>query len=365
MSKDLLYKVALNLMPNIGPVTVRNLVSYCGGVIEIFQANKKTLESIPGVGPSIAKIVTETAILDRAEQELVFMKKNDVRAYFYLDEEYPKRLNHINDAPALLFVKGNADLNPSRTVGIVGTRNQTPIGIANCEALVEYLNKYNVTIVSGMAFGIDITAHKKACDINMTNLGIVAHGLDTLYPAAHKPIEKKLMLNGAMISEFPSKTIPDKERFPMRNRIIAGMSDALVIVETAASGGSMITADMAFGYNKDLFAYPGRPQDVYSQGCNTLIKRTKAYLTESGQDVVEQMMWPLLDQTKEIQTALFVDLSPIEQKALDLIRKHAELSVDQIAGYMGTTPSETASILLQLEFSGLIKNIPGKRYIMV
>lgn len=362
-AQDLVYKIAVTLLPQVGPVTARNLISYCGGVKEVFEAPKSLLAKIPNVGPSLTASILEKSVLERAETELEFIVKNKIKVLFYLDEEYPKRLTQLYDAPVLLYFKGDTNLNPGRTVGIVGTRTPTPQGISNCELLIEELKKYDVQIVSGLAFGIDGTAHRKSVEQGISNLGIVAHGLDRIYPAEHKSLASNMMKCGGILSEFPSNTIADRERFPMRNRIIAGLSDALIVVETAQSGGSMITADMAFNYNKDIFTFPGRVQDKFSKGCNLLIKRQRAALIENADDLAYQMMWDKLDQTKIVQKSMFVELSEDERTILDLLQTQ-ETGIDELSYKLSLSPSIMASVLLQMEFKGLVKSIPGKRFII-
>lgn len=362
-SEDLQFRIAITLLPKVGPITAKNLISYCGGAKEVFNTSKNILLKIPGVGPSLTSCILEKKVLDEAEKEIHFIQSNGIRPLFFLDEDYPKRLLNIYDAPILLYFKGNANLNPARTVGIVGTRTPTHLGISNCEKLVESLKQYDVQIISGLAFGIDGTAHKTALQHGISNIGIVAHGLDRIYPAEHTGLARSMMDCGGVLSEFPSNTIADKERFPMRNRIIAGLSDALVVVETAQSGGSIITADMAFNYNKDIFAFPGRVQDQYSQGCNLLIKRQKAGLIENAEDLATQMLWDKLDETRIIQTSMFVELSPQENRILEELKKK-ENSIDELSYLLQLTPSEMATVLLQMEFKGMIRSIPGKRYVL-
>lgn len=362
-AQDLVYKIAVTLLPQVGPVTARNLISYCGGVKEVFETPKNLLTKIPNVGPSLTASILEKSVLERAEAELEFIVKNKIKVLFYLDEDYPKRLTQLYDAPVLLYFKGDTNLNPARTVGIVGTRTPTPQGISNCESLIEELKKYDVQIISGLAFGIDGTAHRKSVEQNISNVGVVAHGLDRIYPAEHKSLASNMMKCGGILSEFPSKTIADRERFPMRNRIIAGLSDALIVIETAQSGGSMITADMAFNYNKDIFTFPGRVQDKFSKGCNLLIKRQRASLIESADDLAYQMMWDKLDQTKTIQKSMFVELSPEEKTILDLLQAQ-ETGIDELSFKLSLSPSIMASVLLEMEFKGLVKSIPGKRFII-
>ncbi|HMG15510.1 MAG TPA: DNA-processing protein DprA, partial [Saprospiraceae bacterium] len=306
----------------------------------------------------------EKTVFEKADREISFIEENNIKPLFFLDPDYPKALLPMPDSPVMLYLKGNTKLNGYRTVGIVGTRKPTPEGIANCEAIVEYLKSYGVQIISGLAYGIDATAHRKAVEYGIPNIGVLGHGLDMIYPHNHRSLAKSMENCGGLLSEFPSKTEPDKERFPMRNRIIAGLSDAVIVVETASSGGSMITADMAFNYNKDVFAVPGRPKDKYSQGCNLLIKQNKAALIDNAKDFIHQMMWDQLDKTKEIQTQLFTDLDSKETVIVENIKQKQKATIDELAFTLNTSQSEMAALLLNLEFKGIIKSIPGKRFIL-
>ncbi len=363
-TSELLYRIAITLLPQIGPITGKKLISYCGGVKEVFETSQKDLNKIPGIGSLLIKTLKEKRVFERAEKELMFIQENQIVPLFFLDADYPKSLLPLPDSPIMLYLKGNTKLNGNRTVGIVGTRRPTPEGIANCEAIVEYLKPYGIQIISGLAYGIDATAHRKAVENNISNIGVLGHGLDMIYPSNHRALAKSMLNKGGLLSEFPSKTEPDKERFPMRNRIIAGLSNALIVIETAYSGGSMITADMAFNYNKDVFAIPGRPKDKYSQGCNLLIKQNKAGLIENAKDFVDQMMWDQLDGSKEIQTQLFIELDSKETVIVDNIRKKHKITIDELAFELKTTQSELATLLLNLEFKGIIKSLPGKRFIL-
>lgn len=361
---DLVYRIALTLLPQIGPVTGKKLISYCGGVREIFETPQKQLSKIPGIGPALIKQLNLKTVLTLAEKELKLIKEHKIRCLFFLDKDYPKRLMHIPDSPIMLYLKGNAEMNAIRTLGIVGTRKPTFEGINQTEKLIEELKDYNIQIISGLAYGVDITAHKRSLEMGISNIAILGHGLSRVYPAVHTSVARAIEKCGGLLSEFPYYTEPDRERFPMRNRIIAGLSDALVVIETPKSGGSMITADMAFNYNKDVFAFPGRPQDVVSKGCNFLIKQNKAGLIENGKDLVEQMMWDQLDKSQDIQTTLFVDLDSNEIQIMDHIKQNSKPSIDELAFNIKTSQSEMASLLLGLEFKGLIKSLPGKRFML-
>ena len=245
MNDDLLYKIGITFIPKVGVVIAKNLISYCGSVEAVFMARKKELLKIPGIGPEIAESILDQNVLNLAEQEIVYLAQNDIQPLFYLDNQYPRRLKNYPDAPLLLYHKGNTNLNANRTVAIVGTRKPTYHGVAACEDIVTQLRGYNVVLISGLAYGIDITAHKTCLKLDIPTVGVVGHGLDTIYPASHKDTAMKMLENGGVLSEFPSKTKPDGRHFPMRNRIIAGMADAVIVVETANKGGSMITANIA------------------------------------------------------------------------------------------------------------------------
>ena len=360
---DLLYKIALTKIAGVGSITARQLVSHCGGAKEVFETSRQDLLKIPSIGQvTVDALKASAAALEEAEKELEFIEKHDIQALFYTDAAFPQRLKFQHDCPFLLYFKGNANLNHNRIVGVVGTRKPTPYGEMMCKEIIEGLKAYNVMIVSGLAYGIDITAHKKSVDLGIENVGAVAHGLSLIYPNDHRKVAAKMIECGGIITEYTSETPPDARHFPMRNRIIAGMCDALLVVETAESGGSMISAELAFSYNKDVFAVPGRTKEKYSQGCNLLIKTNKAALVESAADIATAMNWELLDAKKSIQTNLFVTLEPNEQRLIDILNQDGTSSIDVLSSKMNLLPSEMASLLLNLEFKAVIKSLPGKRY---
>jgi DNA processing protein len=362
---DLLYKIAVTRIPNVGPVLARQLVAWCGGVKEVFNTPKKELLKIPGIGKASVDNIMNKISFSLAEEELKFIEKNNIEALFYLDKKFPQRLVHYNDAPLMLYYKGSMDLNHPRTVGIVGTRKPTEYGKLICQELVEGLKEYNVSIISGLAYGIDVTAHKKSVQIDIPTIGCLGHGLHMIYPAAHKNVAKNMISNGGLLTEFTSKERPDAPHFPMRNRIIAGLSDALIVVETPKSGGSMISAEMANNYNKDVFAVPGRLKDNNSLGCNFLIKTHKAQLIESAEDIAYIMRWEKGATNKHIQKQLFVDLNPLEKKVVENLESKENESIDALSYQTGFSQSELAMILLDLEFKGMIKSLPGKRYMLI
>ena len=360
-----MYKVAITLIPNVGPVTTRNLVSYCGGVKAVFEARKRELLNVPGVGRLIADNIVNHDVLGRAEEELNFLESHGIQALFYLDDGYPTRLRHYADSPAMLYYTGQANLNAERIVAIVGTRKPSVHGIHTCEELVEGLKAYGATIISGLAYGIDITAHRKCLSLEIPTVGVLGHGLQRIYPPQHRAVARAMAHQaGGLLSEYPSYTLPDREHFPMRNRIIAGMCDALIVVETKRKGGSMISAHMANDYNKDVFAVPGRIKDNCSEGCNHLIKTHKAALIESAVDIGYVMRWDEPGNPKAIQKQLFVELTDAEKIVVDLLNQYEAIGIDQLMGTMQVANSEIASLLLELEFKGVIRALPGKQYVL-
>ncbi len=361
--EELLYKIAITQIPLVGAVTARNLISYCGGVEAVFRAKKRALCKIPGVGDAVAAHVVNQNILSLAERELIFMEQHGIRPLFYLDKDYPARLKPFRDSPVMLYYKGDADLNPARTVAIVGTRSPTHHGTAQCEEIVEGLKPYGVTVISGLAFGIDVTAHRKCMELEIPTVAALGHGLDRIYPGQHRHIAVRMLQRGGLLSEYPSGTLPDRENFPMRNRIIAGLSDAVIVIESGITGGSIITAKMANGYHKDVFAVPGRVNDRMSQGCNHLIKTNQAHLLESTADLAYIMRWEETAGAKAIQPQLFVELDAQEQIIVNLLNERAELSIDALTFECGISHSEMAALLLGLEFKGVIRSLPGKRYV--
>lgn len=362
--EDLKYKIGLSLIPGIGFLLAKNLVAYTGSVEGIFKEKKQNLLKIPGIGVTIAQRVAEQSILERAEQEIEFMNKNNVRCLFYLDEDYPKRLRACNDAPIILYTKGNIRLNENRVISMVGTRNATSYGKELCNTFIKALSErpYSALVISGLAYGIDVTVHKSCLKYGIPTVGVVAHGLDHLYPALHKSIAQKMMENGGLVTDFMNKTKIERQNFLQRNRIIAGMADVSIIVESAQKGGALVTADIASSYNRDVCAFPGKINDNYSRGCNQLIKNNSACLIETLEDLENQMGWETqLEIPSVIQKQLFVELTNEEQKIIDCLRE-GEKMIDIICHSCQMPTGQVSSILLSLEFKGLIVSHPGKMY---
>ncbi len=360
--QDLLYKLAFNYIPNIGAVSVKNLISYCGGIKEVFSASKRQLINTPGIGESRANDFLKADPLKKAEQELKAIEGKDIELIFYLDKKYPARLKNYPDSPLLLYSKGKLELNAPRMVAIVGTRKVTTYGTLECEKIIEGLQEYNCTIVSGLAYGVDTIAHRHAVKCGMPTIGVLGNGMQSIYPAANRDLARKMLNNGGILSEYEMSQKPDRENFPKRNRIIAGMTDVVLIVESARKGGSMISAEYANNYNKDVFAIPGKTTDEFSEGCNHLIKTHKAHLCTSAEDIAYIMRWDKQAESKQLE--LLIELSPEEQDIIALIKEHPNIGLDSLH-YKSTTPlAKLTSILLNLEFKGILKSLPGKKYIL-
>lgn len=360
---DLIYKIALTLVPGVGSVNGKSLVAYCGGVRAVFMEKKRALLKIPGIGEQAVNSLVNHNVFARAEEELVFIQKNKISSFFYLDKDYPARLKHCHDSPLMLYYKGTADLNAPKVVALVGTRKATEYGRDMCRKIIEGLQEHNVLVVSGLAYGIDTWSHKAALDNSLQTVGVLGHGLDRIYPFANRSLAEKMAENGGLLCEYMSNTTPDRENFPMRNRIIAGMSDAIVVVESGITGGALITAEIANSYNRDVFAVPGRIGDPHSEGCNKIIKINKAALIQSAKDITYLLNW---DEAKirktNIQRQLFVNLTPDEELIVNTLKEKGDLEVDTLLMETSLLPSKAASILLNLEFEGIIRCLPGKVY---
>jgi len=360
----LAYKIALSMIPGIGNVTARNLIAYIGSVEGIFHEKEKNLIKIPGVGEVNAQRVITQNVLQRAKREVDFIQKNKIKTFFYLDENYPARLKSCSDAPIILYFRGNANLNEHKVISVVGTRNATHYGKELCDELIENFaqKNYPILVVSGLAYGIDVQVHKACLKYDIPTVGVFAHGLDNIYPALHAPVAAKMIEKGGLLSDFASETQIDRQNFLRRNRIIAGLADAIIVVESAEKGGALVTADIANSYNRDVFAFPGRTTDPYSKGCNNLIKMNKAVLVDNQADIEKAMNWDInTSAPRHIQTSMFVELDADEQKLFDLL-KGGDRFVDEITIETQLSMSRVSSLLLGLEFKGLVSSLPGKMY---
>ncbi|MAE08451.1 MAG: DNA-protecting protein DprA [Bacteroidetes bacterium] len=363
MPNDLLkYQISLTLIPGIGDIVGKKLIAYCGGVEAVFKENKNALMKIPGIGSSTVNSIISQKVLHKAESEISFIEKNNIKALFYTDPDYPARLLNCEDGPLLLYYKGNADLNVPRVIGFVGTRKATNEGKVNCERMIKGLSSKGVLVVSGLAYGIDSYSHKAALDDGLQTVAVLGHGLDRIYPSQNKKLAAKMIDNGGLLTEFLTKTNPDRENFPKRNRIVAGMCDAILVVESGIRGGAMITAGLANSYNRDVFAVPGRVNDEYSKGCNMLIKSTRAALAETEKDIAYIMGWDDIKVDVKEQRDLFLQLTQTQKLVYDIIEETKEISIDKLVIQSALPASKVASTLLTLEFEGLIQSLPGKLY---
>lgn len=363
MQSDLLYQLALTQVPNVGCVHAKILALHFGSASAVFKANRSLLEKIEGIGGIRAGSIKSFKDFKKAEDEVAFVEKYKIKPLFITDKEYPQRLLNCYDPPTMLFYKGTADLNASRIVGIVGTRTNTDYGKQFTEKFVKDIVSSNVLLISGLAFGIDGIAHKAALKNKLATVGVLGHGLDTIYPPEHSGLAKDMVKHGGLLTEFGSKTKPDKHNFPSRNRVVAGICDATILVETGIKGGSMITAEMANGYNRDVFAVPGRTTDTKSTGCNYLIKNNKAILLTDAQQFLETMGWDHIPLgSKKNQKELFIDLSEDERMITNLLQEKETVSIDELVLNCGYSNSTLAAAILNLELKNVIESLPGKMY---
>jgi DNA processing protein len=366
VEEELRYALALHFMRGIGPVLARALMSYCGGVKEIFKTKKSHLEKIPGFGKERASMIQAKGLFELADAEIEFMRKNNVVPLFYTDAEFPWRLKNCFDAPLMLFYKGTAGLNAEKMIGIVGTRYITDYGKITTTRLINDLSHLNATIVSGLAHGIDVQAHRTCVQSGIPTIGVIGHGLDRMYPAENRHTAVKMLGNGGLLTEYPSGTKATRDNFPARNRIVAGLCDAIIIVESAEKGGALITAEFANEYNREVFAVPGRVTDLYSQGCHRLISQHKAVIYANPTQFSEQMGWSTskeISRTNEInQLKLFSELNEEETKVVEVLRGNGKTEIDMIAEQAMLPVNKVSTLLLNLEFAGVLRSLPGKVY---
>jgi DNA processing protein len=332
---------------------------------EIFNAKRSALEKIEGIGGIRANNIKSFTDFSKAEEEIRFIEKYKIKPLFITDKEYPQRLLNCYDSPTLLYYRGTADLNASKIIAVIGTRNNSDYGKQATEKLIKELATQNILVVSGLAFGIDAIAHKSAIKNQLPTIGILAHGLDQIYPSEHSNLAKDMIKHdGGLLTEFRSKTKPDKHNFPIRNRIVAGMSDATIVIETGIKGGSMITAELANGYNKDVFAFPGRANDAKSAGCNYLIKNNKALLLTEAKELIEAMSWEETKNKKEkkYQREIFIELSKDEKLIVDILKEKESVPIDEINLKSGLNSSSVAAAILNLELQNVVLSLPGKLY---
>jgi DNA processing protein len=359
------YRIALTLIKGVGAYTARKLLASFGDEEAILKANKKILENIPGIGQKLSAQIMDKNILNQAKKILEFALKNEIEILFYTDNDYPSRLKECYDAPLVLYKKGKSGLNGKKYLGIVGTRKMTSYGKSCCDTIISDLaNRYpELVIVSGMAYGVDICAHKKALEKNLDTIGILGHGLDTIYPSAHRTVAQEIITSGCLLTEYPSGTKMDRKNFVARNRIIAGICDAVLVIESGERGGALLTAEFADSYHRDVFALPGRIGDCYSKGCNNLIKTNKAAMVETAADIEQQMNWSdATGKSGSTQLSLFPELSEKEKKIVELLNEKEQMHMDEISHLLNEGISKTSTLLFEMEFKGIVRCVPGNLY---
>lgn len=362
----MLHNIALTMVKGVGYLNLRQLVNYCGSAEAVFNTKAERLKKIPGIGPKTAESILSKETFNRAEIEIEFIEKYKINPLFYTESDYPKRLLNCEDAPSLLYFKGKANLNNQKVVAVVGTRNATAYGKAFCEKLIVGLQKHNILVVSGLAYGIDIAAHKAALANKVETVGVLGHGLDRIYPAVHRNTAEKMLANGGLLTEFTSTTNPDRQNFPKRNRIIAGIADATIVVEAAITGGALITAQIANSYNRDVFALPGRVDDEFSDGCNYLIKTNRAQLITKVEDIEYILGWVESKiNPKPQQINIYPTLNSDEQEIVNLIAKKCATNFDELQYHLSMPQSKLAMLILNLEMQAIIVALPGKVYKLV
>ena len=372
MPTDTHPQIALTLVPGVGSILIRQLISYCGSATDVFRSPLARLLKVPGIGEVTARAILKPTVLTEAEQVMKRLEKLGATTLFYTDKAYPSRLKTLYDAPALLYFQGSGSLNMPRTIGLVGTRQATDYGRRITNELIEAVAPYGVSVISGLAYGIDIAAHRASLAHSLPTIGVMASGLDIIYPNVHQKTAGEMLGQGGLLTESQPGTKPDAHLFPARNRIIAGLSDAVVVVEAAAKGGALITAEYANNYHRDVFAVPGQLNQAFSAGCNKLIRENKAQIYTSPKDIIEALNWDQATHQagedgprKNIAPALPVDITEEESQILALLRQSADLHIDDLSWKSQIPMGRLASLLLNLEFQGFVRSLPGKKYAVV
>ncbi len=359
---SLQHQIALTLLTGGGKKKIRKILAHFEDSADFFKASKHRLKTIPGIGEKFLQQLDRNTALCEAEKYTKYFDQHRIETLFYKDDAFPYRLNQCDDAPVLMYKMGKMACNASRLVSIVGTRNASSYGRKICEELIHSFVGKDIVVVSGLAYGIDIYAHKLCTELGIQTIGVLGHGLDRIYPQAHTTIAQKMLENGGLLTEFLPGSKPDRENFPMRNRIVAGMCDATIVVESGERGGSLITAELANDYARDVFAFPGDITREYSKGCNYLIQKNKAHLITSSDDFFEMMDWKDTPKTENKQLQLFAELDEQEQKIVGLLKESQEVSLDVLAIKTEIPVRLMSGILLGLELKGVVKALPGKRF---
>ncbi len=361
-----IYQIALSLLTGIGPIKAKTLVSYAGSLENVFQFSEQDFQKINGISANSIKKLNRSNALLKAENELNFIEKNGISLYYYQDNNYPSQLKFQEDCPIVLFTKGNISFD-KRNLAVVGTRNASDYGKKITEQFVADLAKTDIQIISGLAHGIDKKAHSAALKNGLSTFAVLGHGLNFIYPAANKYLAEKMLENGGLVTEFLSHTSGDPSNFPRRNRIVAGLADATIVIESKAAGGSLITAQHAFDYDRDVFAFPGNSERLLSVGCNNLIRSGKAKLITSAQDVLSDMNWDIESDLSVFQQAtIFDSLTTNEVALVNVIKTQIKPAhIDLISEKIGLSSNEISLHLFNLEMRGVIKMLGGQSYAMV
>ncbi|MEG9327417.1 DNA-processing protein DprA [Salinimicrobium catena] len=362
---DLQYILALQHVPNLGDASAKKLIRKTGSPQAVFKEKVSGLLKIDGVGKSKLQDLHDPVHLRAAEKEMEFISKNSISCLYYRDENYPERLRHCLDGPILLFQRGKVNLQKKRMISIVGTRQATAHGMAFCEKLVEDLNPLDPIIVSGFAYGIDICAQRAAMKNKLHTVGCLAHGLNQIYPKVHQKYVRQIEENGGFLTDFWSTDAFDRNNFLKRNRIIAGLSEATIVIESAEKGGSLVTADIANSYNREVFAVPGRPRDEQSRGCNMLIKSQQAHVLTEAADLIYMLGWQIESPQKPVQKQLFVELEEEEKMLYGFLKEHGKEQLDLIALNCSIPTFKAATLLLNMELKGVVRPLPGKLFEVV
>ena len=358
------HLLALTRASHVGDVLAKILIRHCGSAEAVFKEPRKNLLKIEGVGPSLVAALANQSLFNRTENELRFIDENAIEMVSFYDNHYPDNLKECFDAPLILFKKGRVNLNHQRIISIVGTRQITGYGKDFLLGFIKDLKAYDPLIVSGLAYGVDIMAHQQALKHTIQTVGVLAHGLDRIYPFVHHKEARKMQENGGLLTDFWSGTNPDRENFVKRNRIVAGLSQATLVIESADKGGSLITADIANSYNRDVFALPGRVSDAFSTGCNNLIKTNRASLLTSAKDLAYILNWKASDEDRyqPVQRKLLLDMPSDQQKIYNYLIQEGKQQLDLIALHCNFPIHKTARALLTLELNSAIRPLPGKYF---
>lgn len=360
---DLAWLMALKSVPGIGDQLARTLVESCGGAQEVFRLPKGKLQRVQGIGPRTAESISAGPDLDKAFRQLDAAKANNTRIVSFLSPAYPKRLTNIPDAPAILYIKGNANLGAQRMLGIVGTRRATAYGKRVTESILEQLVPFGCTVISGLAYGIDICSHRQALALGLPTIAVMGSGTDIIYPAAHQSVANQMLDLGGLVSELPIGTAPESHYFPARNRIIAGLCDAILVVEAARTGGALITARLADSYHRDVFAVPGNVDNPYSEGCNHLIRSHLATVVNNGLELAESMNWQAgMNHTEPVAAKQPELTNPAQQKVMDVLSAGQPVHIEQLRFLTGLSSGSLAEALLGLECLQLLESMPGKMF---